>query len=77
MRLLGEIVEFEGMLCLRTAPNCYYPLEGNSGVASDFCESFNAPAPSDVGRRLYRMDAGHLAMESREQAAERKARKKV
>jgi hypothetical protein len=75
MRLLGEIVEFEGMLCLRTAPNCYYPLEGNSGVASDFCESFNAPAPSDVGRRLYRMDAGHLAMESRDQAAARKAGK--
>jgi hypothetical protein len=75
MRLLGEIVQHEGCISLQTAPNCWLPLGGNSGIAEDFRESFNAPVPSDVGRRLYRMNAGHLAMESRDQAAARKAGK--
>lgn len=48
-RLIGTIVKKDGMICLQSAnnPRLFYPLEGNSGIAVDFQETFNAPAPSD------------------------------
>lgn len=69
--LLGEIVEKDGMLCLQTHPNCWYPLGGNSSIADRFREHFNEPAQSDIGRRVY-SSGGQLYMESVEQAAERR-----
>jgi len=63
--LLGTIEEHEGAICLRTlSGRTWYPLEGNSGIAADFCEAFTAPQKSDVGRKLYRVKpGGHLAMD--------------
>lgn len=75
-RLLGEIVEKEGMICLQNVRgNAWFPLEGNSGIAADFRESFNTPQPSDIGRRLYYV-RGVVQMESLEQAADRRAKEK-
>jgi hypothetical protein len=71
MTLLGEIVDKDGMICLQTAPRVFYPLEGNSGIAQDFCETFNRPQRSDIGRQLHRQN-GVLCMESTEQAAARR-----
>jgi hypothetical protein len=68
---LGEIVDKDGMLCLQTAPRVFYPLDGNSGIAEDFRETFNRAQRSDIGRELHRI-AGVLQMESTEQANARK-----
>lgn len=73
-RLLGTIVEHDGYVCLQNvAGTAWFPLDGNSGIASDFRESFNTPNPSDLGRQLYSV-GGVMQMESMEQAAERKAK---
>jgi hypothetical protein len=75
-RLLGEIVEKDGRICLQNVRgNAWFPLEGNSGIAADFQASFNTPHPSDIGRRLYYV-GGVMQMESLEQAAERRAKEK-
>lgn len=70
---LGTIERKEGAICLRTSLTCWYPLDGNSGIANDFRETFNAPAESDIGRELHCV-RGVLQMESIEQAAERHAK---
>jgi hypothetical protein len=49
--LLGVIAEKDGMICLQTSDNVWFPLNGNSGVAADFRESFNAPQPN--GKRRF------------------------
>jgi hypothetical protein len=70
MALLGEIVDHDGMLCLRTSPRVLYPLDGNSGIAEDFRETFNRAQRSDIGKQLHRV-AGVLYLENE---AQRKAR---
>jgi hypothetical protein len=47
-RLLGEIVQKDGMICLHTASNVWFPLDGNSGIAEKFRETFNRPQQSDI-----------------------------
>ena len=71
-RLIGEIVEYQGMICLSNGAGVYYSLMGNSGIAHGFRETFNDPSPNDVGRNLYN-DRGELVMESIEQMKERKS----
>lgn len=71
--LLGIIAEKDGMLCLQTGANVWYPLDGNSGIAERFRESFNAPQRSDLGKRLYNL-RGSITMENDAQKAEREAR---
>lgn len=73
MKLLGEIVEKDDMICLQTGPSVWFPLDGASGIASDFRETFNQAQCGDIGRRLYRVN-GSLCMESVNQARERKAK---
>ena len=73
MKLLGTIEICGPYIALRTSPTCHYPLGGNSGIASDFRETFNDAAPHDISKRLYRHNAGHLCMESNGQVAARKA----
>lgn len=68
--LLGIIAEHDGMLCLQTGANVWYPLDGSSGIAERFRESFNAPQRSDLGKRLYN-SGGVLQMENDAQKAER------
>lgn len=68
--LLGTIAEKDGMICLQTGANVWYPLDGNSGIAERFRESFNAPQRSDLGKRLYN-SRGVLQMENDAQKAER------
>lgn len=50
---LGTIVEKDGMICLQTGSNVWYPLDGASGIAERFRETFNQPQRSDIGKRLY------------------------
>lgn len=71
--LLGVIAEKDGMLCLQTGAGCWYPLNGNSGIAEKFRESFNAPQWSDLGKRLYN-SRGVLQMENDAQMKERRER---
>jgi hypothetical protein len=71
--LLGVIAEKDGMICLQTGANVWYPLGGSSGIAEKFRESFNEPQRSDIGKRLYN-SAGVLQMENEAQKAERLAR---
>jgi hypothetical protein len=71
MTLLGEIVDKDGMICLQTAPGVFYPLDGNSGIAEDFRETFHKPRRSDIGRQLHRQ-GGVLWIESIEQRDLRK-----
>jgi hypothetical protein len=66
LMLLGTIVDKDGMICLQTSPRVWYPLEGNSGIASDFQETFNRASRTDIGRQLHRV-GGVLQMESLEQ----------
>jgi hypothetical protein len=72
MRLIGEIVEYQGMLCIQTRPGVWWPLGGNSGLAHDFCEVFGPPMPCDKGKRVYKV-GGVLQMENAEQLAARRA----
>lgn len=53
MTLLGEIVEKDGAICLQTAPNVWYPLEGQSGIAEDFRDTFNGANRWDIGRQVH------------------------
>lgn len=71
-KLLGVFVEKDGMICLETGLNCWFPIGGNSGLAAEFCETFNAPQRSDLGKRLYRV-GGVLQMENDAQKAARMA----
>lgn len=68
--LLGTIAEKDGMICLQTGANVWYPLGGSSGIAEKFRETFNAPQRSDLGKRLYN-SRGVLQMENDTQKAER------
>lgn len=70
-RLIGEIVDHEGVLCVQTAPRVWYPLDGSSGIAEDFRETFNRAQRSDLGKRLYYHN-GVICMESVEQMQARK-----
>lgn len=71
--LLGTIAEKDGMICLQTGANVWYPLGGSSGIAERFRADFNAPQRSDLGKRLYNF-RGSLTMENDAQKAEREAR---
>lgn len=71
--LLGIIAEKDGMICLETGANVWYPLGGSSGIAERFRESFNDPARHDIGKRLYNA-GGVLQMENDAQKLEREAR---
>lgn len=71
--LVGTIAEKDGMLCLQTGAGCWYPLDGNSGIAERFRESFGGPLRCDLGKRLYNSRDG-LQMENNEQKAAREAR---
>jgi hypothetical protein len=64
--LLGEIAEKDGLICLRSATNVWFPLDGNSGVAERFRESFGEPARHDIGKRLYN-SRGVIQMENDDQ----------
>lgn len=75
-RLLGEIVLKDSAISLQTAPNVWFPLGGNSGIAERFRETFNRAQSSDIGRRLYDID-GVLQMENAEQVAARIAAEKL
>lgn len=70
-RLLGTIVKKDGLICLETLTNCWYPLGGNSSIAVEFQETFNTPAQSDIGRQLWRVN-GVICMESIEEMRKRK-----
>ncbi len=65
-RPLGTIVEKDKMICLQTSANCWFPLDGSSGLAEKFRETFNEPSRGDIGRRLYNV-GGILQMENLEQ----------
>lgn len=60
-RLIGTIVDKDGCYCIQTGSNCYYPLNGNSGIAEKFRETFTTAQRGDVGRKLYN-DRGCLVM---------------
>jgi hypothetical protein len=66
--LLGTIVRKDSVYCLQmaSAPNCWYPLGGSSGIAADFREAFGEPGAHDVGKQLHRVQ-GVLQMENQEQ----------
>ena len=72
--LLGVIAVKDGMICLQTGANVWYPLGGSSDIAEKFRESFNEAQPSDVRRYLYN-DRGVIVMESIEQMNARQAGK--
>lgn len=76
MTLLGEIVEKDGMICLQTGPGVWYPLDGASGIAEDFRETFNRAQKSDIGKRLHKM-RGVLCLENQEQMQARQASENV
>jgi hypothetical protein len=61
--LIGTIERKDGMLCLRTGANVWYPLDGSSGIAERFRETFNTAQDSDEGKRLYN-SRGVLQMEN-------------
>lgn len=71
--LLGTIVDKDGMICLQTSPRVWYPLEGNSGIAADFQETFNRASRTDIGRQLHRV-GGVLQMEGIADAIRRRYR---
>lgn len=56
--LLGKIVVKDDCICLQSARNAnlYYPLDGNSWLATDFRETFNNAGMHDVGRTLHRVN---------------------
>jgi hypothetical protein len=68
--LIGEVVRKDGMLCLETGANVWYPLDGSSGIAERFREAFGAAQARDVGKRVYN-SRGVLQMENDEQRAVR------
>ena len=65
-RLIGAIAEKDGWLCIQKGPNCWYPLDGASGLADDFREAFGDPQDWDIGKLVYRVD-GVLQMENDQQ----------
>lgn len=69
-RLIGEIAEKDGMLCILTGANCWYPLDGSSGLAFDFVQAFGRAQKGDVGKRVYN-SRGVLQMENDDQRKER------
>lgn len=71
-KLLGVMVEKDGMICLERGLNCWFPIGGSSGIAERFRETFNEPQRSDIGKRLYDV-GGVLQMENDAQKAEREA----
>ncbi len=74
--LIGTIAEKDGMICLQTGAGCWYPLEGSSGIAERFRETFTRAQPSDVGKRLYN-SRGVLQMENDAQRKEREERENL
>jgi hypothetical protein len=71
-RLIGTIAIKDGWISLQTGASVWYPLDGNSGIAERFRETFTRAQNSDVGRRLYN-NRGTLQMENPEQMAARLA----
>jgi hypothetical protein len=70
-KFIGEIVEYDGCICVQVRPNLYYPLAGSSGLAADFRDAFYDVQASDIGRGLWNVD-GVLQMETVQQAQERR-----
>ena len=64
--LLGEIVEKDDAICLQTGANVWYPLDGASGIAEKFRETFNRIRKSHIGKRLYKLN-GLLYLENGDQ----------
>lgn len=68
--LIGTVAEKDGMLCLQTAPNAWYPIGGASALGFSFREAFGRPQKGDIGKRVYRVGEGagsFLQMENNEQ----------
>lgn len=72
-QLIGAIVEHENCLCIRTL-GAWFPLGGNSGLASDFVEAFGPAQRGDIGKQVFRVN-GVMQMENDEQRATRLAEK--
>lgn len=72
-RLIGAVVEHENCLCIRTL-GAWFPLGGNSGLATDFVEAFGPAQRGDIGKRVYYVD-GVMQMENEEQRDARQAEK--
>jgi len=70
-RLIGAIVEHENCLCIRTLC-AWFPLGGNSGLASDFEDAFGPAQHCDIGKRIYYVN-GVMQMENAEQRDARRA----
>lgn len=70
-RLIGTIEKREGAFGIATG-SVFYPIEGNSGVAHDFCETFNRALECDIGKRVYN-SRGIICMESAQQRDAREA----
>ncbi len=64
-RLIGTIEQREGAFGIATGCS-FYPLEGNSGIAHDWCEQFNEAGTHDIGKRVFN-DRGSIVMENAEQ----------
>ncbi len=64
-RLIGTIEQREGAFGIATGC-AFYPIEGNSGIAEDFRETFNLAGAHDIGKRVFN-DRGVIAMENNEQ----------
>lgn len=71
-RLIGAIVEYDNCLCLRTLC-AWFPLGGNSGLASDFEVAFGPVQRGDIGKRVYYVN-GVMQMENEEQRDARQAK---
>ena len=75
-QLLGIIERKDGMICLRTERNLWFPLGGSSAIAEEFRESFNEPQESDLGKRLFRYH-GSITMENDAQKVAREGKEKA
>ncbi len=64
-RLIGTITDKDGMFGIATGC-AFYPINGNSGVANDFVETFGEAKPHDIGKRGYNHN-GVIVMENDEQ----------
>lgn len=70
MRYLGDIVDHEGTISLRATTGGFWPLNGPSGFAVKWRDTFGEAKPYDIGKRVYALH-GELCMESAWQRDER------
>jgi hypothetical protein len=73
---IGTIVLKDNLYCLESnSGRSWFPLDGASGIAHDFRETFTHVFPSDLGKELHRV-GGVLQMENNEQRDARLAGEK-